>query len=66
MRCIVENTPIDHILFSVDYPFETNENGLKWMEELAGSGIVTDEHREMIAFRNAEKLLKIRLLRKDQ
>lgn len=64
LRCIIENTPIDHILFSVDYPFETNENGLKWMEELAGSGIVTNEHRQMIAYKNAEKLLKIKFPRK--
>ena len=56
-------TPLEHILFSVDYPFEKNENGLKWMEELEQSGLVTREQCEMIAYKNAEKLLKVKLHR---
>lgn len=50
-------------MFSVDYPFEKNENGLKWMEELEQSGLVTNDQCEMIAYKNAEKLLKVKLLR---
>ena len=61
LRCILSNTPVDHILFSIDYPFEKNENGLKWIEELEQSCLVTPEQLEMIAFRNSEKLLKIRV-----
>lgn len=61
LRCILHNTPIEHILFSVDYPFEKNENGLKWMKELEGSGLVTQEQLELIAFRNSEKLLKVKV-----
>ncbi|KAK4503825.1 hypothetical protein PRZ48_004740 [Zasmidium cellare] len=60
MRCILGNTKIDHILFSVDYPFEPNENGLSWMKELEESGLVTQEQLEMIAFKNSEKLLKLK------
>lgn len=60
LRCILANTPIDHILFSVDYPFEKNENGLKWMEELERSRLVSAEQLEMIAYRNSERLLKIK------
>lgn len=60
LRCILGNTRIDHILFSVDYPFEKNENGLKWMEELEESGLVTKEELEMIAYKNSEKLLKLK------
>lgn len=59
MRCMLGNTKIDHILYSVDYPFEPNENGLKWIEELEQSGLVTQEELEMIAHKNSEKLLKI-------
>lgn len=61
LKCILGNTKVDHILFSVDYPFEKNENGLKWMNELEQSGLVTPEEFEMIAYKNSEKLLKIRL-----
>lgn len=60
LRCVLHNTPMDHILFSVDYPFEKNENGLKWMEELEQSGLVTKEQYEMIAYKNSEKLLKVK------
>lgn len=61
LRCILHNTPLDHILFSVDYPFEKNENGLKWMEELERSGLVTKDQLEMIAYKNSEKLLKVKV-----
>jgi len=60
LRTILHNTKIDHILYSVDYPFEKNENGLKWMEELEQSGLVTQEQLEMIAYKNSEKLLGVK------
>ncbi|KAF7197628.1 Decarboxylase orsB [Pseudocercospora fuligena] len=60
LKCILGNTKIDHILFSVDYPFEPNENGLKWIQDLEESGLVTQEELEMIAYKNSEKLLKIK------
>jgi len=40
MACILRNTNIERILYSVDYPFATNEKGLSWMEELERSGLV--------------------------
>ncbi|KAF2483493.1 hypothetical protein BDY17DRAFT_249622 [Neohortaea acidophila] len=60
LRCILHNTPIDHIMFSVDYPLEKNENGLMWMKELEQSGLVASEQLEMIAYKNSEKLLKVK------
>jgi predicted TIM-barrel fold metal-dependent hydrolase len=60
LRCILGNTKIDRILFSIDYPFAKNEEGLKWIEELEQSGLVTQEQLEMIAYRNAEELLKVK------
>ena len=56
LRCMLANTKIERILFSVDFPFEKNENGLKWMEELEGSGLVSQEQLEMIAYKNSERL----------
>ncbi|PPJ60213.1 hypothetical protein CBER1_08857 [Cercospora berteroae] len=61
LKCILGNTRIDHILFSVDYPFEKNENGRKWMQELEQSGLVNGAELEMIAYKNSAKLLKIEL-----
>ena len=49
----------DFFQFSVDYPWSTNEDGIGFMEALKTSGMVTGEEWENIAFRNAERLLKI-------
>jgi predicted TIM-barrel fold metal-dependent hydrolase len=59
MACILRNTKMDHILFSVDYPFAQNCWGLRFMEELEESGLVTKEELRDIGYRNAQKLLKI-------
>ena len=60
MRCILANTKIERVLYSVDYPFTTNERGLEWFEEFAQSGLVSEGELEMIAYKNAEKLLRIK------
>jgi predicted TIM-barrel fold metal-dependent hydrolase len=53
------NTKVERILYSVDYPFASNEAGLALMEQLRKSGLVTEKEFEMIAHGNAETLLKI-------
>jgi predicted TIM-barrel fold metal-dependent hydrolase len=60
MACILRNTSVEHVLYSVDYPFARNEDGLKFMHELEASGLVTPDQLEMIAYRNAEKLLGVK------
>ena len=47
---------IDRILFSVDFPLVGNEGAAAYLEGAS----VTQEEREMIAFRNSEKLLSQR------
>ncbi|KAI9740201.1 MAG: hypothetical protein M1834_004779 [Cirrosporium novae-zelandiae] len=59
MTCLLRSTRIDRIMYSVDYPFSSNETGLKFMEELRKSGLVTEEEFDMIAHRNAERVLKL-------
>ena len=59
LACILRNTKIDHILYSVDYPFASNEDGLRWIQDLEQSGLVNEQQFEAICYRNAEKLLKI-------
>ena len=46
---------IDHILFSVDYPFSANDVGRKFLESLA----ISQEDMAKITHGNAEKLLKL-------
>lgn len=61
LACIVRNTKIDHILYSVDYPFGSNEDGLAFFQDLEASGIFTAEELERIAYKNAQDLLKVYL-----
>ena len=61
MKCLLENTKVERIMYSVDYPFERNEKGLEWFEQLERSGLLTEEQLEMIAHRNAERLLKVQI-----
>jgi predicted TIM-barrel fold metal-dependent hydrolase len=63
MATILRNTKIDRILYSVDYPFAKNESGLAFMKELEQSGLVTEEQLEAIAFKNSEKLLRLKVLK---
>ncbi|KAF4633702.1 hypothetical protein G7Y89_g4412 [Cudoniella acicularis] len=60
MRCILGNTKIKRIMYSIDYPFTTNEHGLKWIDELEKSGLVTKDQLDLIAYKNAESLLGIK------
>jgi predicted TIM-barrel fold metal-dependent hydrolase len=62
MATILMNTPIEHVLYSVDYPFAKNEDGLAWIEQLEKSGMVSKEQLELIAYKNSEKLLGVRAL----
>ena len=60
MRCILANTKTDRIMYSIDYPFTTNEQGLKFMEDLEKSNLVTQDQLEKIAYKNAETLLGLK------
>jgi predicted TIM-barrel fold metal-dependent hydrolase len=57
MACLLRTTKIERILYSVDYPFETHEDGVAFMKKLAESGLVTEEDLGLIAHRNAENLM---------
>lgn len=61
IKAILHNTRVDRIMFSVDYPFETNEKALEWFQELEDSGLLTAEELEMVAYRNAEELLGVKV-----
>ncbi len=56
-RAALETFGIDHILFSVDYPYAPNEPGRKFLSEVQ----LSDEDKEKLAHGNAEKLLKLKV-----
>lgn len=60
MATVLRQCKPDRILYSVDYPFTRNEWGLQFLRDLRESGMVTEEVLELIAYKNAEKLLGIK------
>jgi predicted TIM-barrel fold metal-dependent hydrolase len=59
LACILRNTKKDRIMYSVDYPFASSRDGLRWLEELEGSGLVSRDELEGIRWKNAAALLKV-------
>ncbi|RDW89638.1 hypothetical protein BP6252_01670 [Coleophoma cylindrospora] len=60
LACLLKTTSIEHVLYSVDYPFSANEKGLKFFEEIEKSGLIAGKDLEMFAYRNAESLLGVK------
>jgi len=50
-------SPVERIMYSVDYPFSTNTDGWAFVEKLAEAQVLSDTEIDMFAWRNAEKLL---------
>lgn len=61
IKCLLENTQVERIMYSVDYPFESNEKGREWFEQLEASGLLTSDQLKMVAYGNAERLLKVQV-----
>ncbi|KAK5133704.1 hypothetical protein LTR08_007458 [Meristemomyces frigidus] len=61
LSCLLKVSNIDRILYSVDYPFSMNDKGLAFVEEMQESGLVDAEQLDKICYKNAQKLLKIKL-----
>lgn len=60
LACLIQTTPIDHVLYSVDYPFSPNEKGKDFLETIKGKGLMSDEDFEKFKWKNAEALLKVK------
>jgi len=61
LSCLLRTTPVERILYSVDYPFSTNEKGLKFVEELEGSELLKKGDLEKICYGNAQELFGIKV-----
>jgi len=57
LKITLETFGIDNILFSVDYPFSTNEMGITFLNEME----LSNEQKAKIAHGNAEKLLNLKI-----
>lgn len=59
MACLLRSTSIDRIMYSVDYPLISMDEGLEFVEELRQSGILTEEELEKVLYKNAQMLLGV-------
>lgn len=60
MTTVLMQCKHDRIMYAVDYPFGKNEAGFDFLKALKSEGRVEDDVLEGIAYKNAEKLLKIK------
>lgn len=60
LACLLKTTSIEHVLYSVDYPFSTNEKGLDFFKEIEKSGLIAGKNLELFAYKNAENLLRVK------
>jgi predicted TIM-barrel fold metal-dependent hydrolase len=58
---VLESVHPSKIMFSVDYPIATNQEGVDFMNLLKDSGLISTAELEMIAHGNAAELLGITL-----
>jgi predicted TIM-barrel fold metal-dependent hydrolase len=52
-------SPVERIMYSVDYPFSSMTDGWGFVETLAEARVMSDSEMDMFAYKNAEKLLKL-------
>lgn len=55
LLCALTEVGDDRVLFSVDYPYEDAQSSSAWIDHAP----ITQEQREKICFRNAERALRI-------
>lgn len=60
LECLLSASPLDHVLFSVDYPFSTNKMGAEYIARIEEKGVLKGEDLRKFASGNAEALLKIK------
>ncbi|MCJ1475727.1 hypothetical protein MMC13_004391, partial [Lambiella insularis] len=60
MACLLRNTKLENIMYSVDYPFYSSAHGAEFMEKLRTSGLVDEQQYKKIEYENAQKFLGIR------
>ena len=59
-ECLLKMSPMDKIMYSVDYPFSTTETGLKFVKEIEKSGLLSKHQFDAFCYGNAEKLLRVK------
>ncbi|TEA16347.1 Decarboxylase orsB [Colletotrichum sidae] len=54
--CMLQNTKIERMMFSVDYPMVSMERGVAWLKRLKEADLLSDKEFDMLCFENAGAL----------
>ena len=57
LKYVIEKVGIDRVLFTIDYPYEYQKIACDWMDRVP----LSMKDKQKIAYKNAEKLLKIKI-----
>jgi 2,3-dihydroxybenzoate decarboxylase len=52
----IKQVGVDRIMFAIDYPYESSEQSVRFLE----TAPISEDDREKIAYRNAERIFRIR------
>lgn len=55
LKCTIEMLGIDNVMFSVDWPYESNKVAANFLQDAP----LNDGDKEKLAFRNAERILRL-------
>ena len=58
LRCCLDEMGVDHLMFSVDYPFEQTDEAATWYDD---TPVLDEQQRRQIGRDNANKLFKLGL-----
>jgi predicted TIM-barrel fold metal-dependent hydrolase len=59
LACVLKVSPIDHVLFSIDYPFSETQMGKKFLEDIEQEGLLRGDDLKAFIRGNAAKLLRV-------
>ena len=61
LACLLATTAKDRMMYSVDYPFSSNETGKEFLNKVDKRGLLSAEDFEGFKYKNASRLLKLNI-----
>src|ERR1700753_535551 len=61
LACLLKVSPLDHVLFSIDYPFSDTERGKSFIETIEEEGLLKGDDLGAFVRGNAAKLLRVKV-----
>lgn len=65
MACLIRSASIDRIMYSVDYPLVSMDDGIQFIDQLRKSGLLTESDFDKVLYKNAQRLLGLEIQREE-